>query len=216
MEYIFNTDDFEPAKRFAAWREAICDFYVPVDVQATRPEAYKGFIREAKFGDLGLTDILVSEQRIDRPLQRRPAAQNAPQAVPQSVAQPDAATAPPRRVSTGNLAIQQEDPADDAKPALKIDSYAAFIDQHGVTGLLDQLEAAAVYVIHAEGRPHFSRPQLMRMLDRLDLGPDFSREDGMRGFGTLLRQGKIGKIRRGQFSVLETSRFVPEASKLAR
>ena len=66
MEYIFNTDDFEPAKRFAAWREAICDFYVPVDVQATRPEAYKGFIREAQFGDLGLTDILVSEQRIKR------------------------------------------------------------------------------------------------------------------------------------------------------
>jgi AraC-like DNA-binding protein len=66
MDLVFTTDNIQPAKRYAAWREAICDFYVHVDVNATRPEDYRGFIREAKFGEVVMTDILLSEQRIRR------------------------------------------------------------------------------------------------------------------------------------------------------
>jgi len=66
MDLVFSTDDVVPARRYAAWREAICDVYVHVDVKATHPEDYKGFIREARFGEVVLTDILLSEQRIRR------------------------------------------------------------------------------------------------------------------------------------------------------
>jgi AraC-like DNA-binding protein len=66
MDLVFSTDDLPRAKRYAAWREAICDVYVHVDVKATHPEDYKGFIREARFGEVVLTDILLSEQRIRR------------------------------------------------------------------------------------------------------------------------------------------------------
>ncbi|MBX5454613.1 MAG: helix-turn-helix domain-containing protein [Acidobacteriia bacterium] len=66
MDIIFTTDDYRPKQRYAAWREAICDVYVHVDVRATRPGEYRGFIREAKFGKVVLTDILLSEQRIQR------------------------------------------------------------------------------------------------------------------------------------------------------
>jgi AraC-like DNA-binding protein len=66
MEVVFNTDSIAPAKRYASWRDAICDVYVNVEVAATDPENYKGFIRETRFGDVVLTDILVSEQRINR------------------------------------------------------------------------------------------------------------------------------------------------------
>jgi AraC-like DNA-binding protein len=66
MDLVFSTDALAPAKRYAAWREAICDVYVHVDVKATRPEDYRGFIREARFGEVVLTDILLSEQRIRR------------------------------------------------------------------------------------------------------------------------------------------------------
>lgn len=66
MDKIFSTDDHAPSQRYAAWREAICDVYVHVDVQATRPDTYRGFINETKFGDVVLTDILVSEQTIRR------------------------------------------------------------------------------------------------------------------------------------------------------
>lgn len=66
MELVFSTDDLARAKRYAAWQAAICDFYVHVDVRATQPDNYRGFIREAHFGDVVLTDILLSEQSIRR------------------------------------------------------------------------------------------------------------------------------------------------------
>jgi AraC-like DNA-binding protein len=63
---MFDTQNLPQAERYAAWRDAICDVYVNVDVAATRPEDYRGFIREAKFGEVVMTDILLSEQRIRR------------------------------------------------------------------------------------------------------------------------------------------------------
>ena len=66
VDLVFNTDGIAPAKRYASWRDAICDVYVNVEVSATKPEEYKGFIRESQFGDVVLTDILLSEQRINR------------------------------------------------------------------------------------------------------------------------------------------------------
>lgn len=66
MDLVFQTDDLALAQRYSAWRDAICDVYVHVDVKATDPDNYRGFIREAKFGDVVMTDILLSEQRIRR------------------------------------------------------------------------------------------------------------------------------------------------------
>lgn len=66
MDLVFSTDDYAPSARYAAWRDAICDVYVHVDVKAADPARYRGFIREAKFGEVVLTDILLSEQRIRR------------------------------------------------------------------------------------------------------------------------------------------------------
>lgn len=66
MNLVFSTDDYEPGDRYAAWRDAICDVYVNVDVKARDPGSYRGFIREAEFGEVVLTDILLSEQRIRR------------------------------------------------------------------------------------------------------------------------------------------------------
>ena len=39
----------------------------------------------------------------------------------------------------------------------------------------------------------------------------FTREAGLRSFGQLLRQGKIQKPKRGQFTIPEDTRFNPEA-----
>jgi AraC-like DNA-binding protein len=66
MDTVFDTDTIAPEKRYASWRDAICDVYVNVDVAATDPENYRGFIRETKFGNVALTDIMISEQRINR------------------------------------------------------------------------------------------------------------------------------------------------------
>jgi AraC-like DNA-binding protein len=66
MELIFSTDSLERTKRYAAWRGAICDVYVNVDVNAEQRSDYRGFIREARFGGVTMTDILLSEQKITR------------------------------------------------------------------------------------------------------------------------------------------------------
>ncbi|WP_316161013.1 MULTISPECIES: AraC family transcriptional regulator [unclassified Bradyrhizobium] len=66
MELVFTTESLEPSKRYAAWQGAICDVYVHVDVEAEQRSDYQGFIREARFGVLTMTDVLLSEQRISR------------------------------------------------------------------------------------------------------------------------------------------------------
>jgi AraC-like DNA-binding protein len=66
MELVFSTDQYAPEDRYNAWRSAICDCYVHVDVEATDPDNYNGFIHEKNFGDTVLTDILLSQQTIRR------------------------------------------------------------------------------------------------------------------------------------------------------
>ncbi|MBX6322795.1 MAG: AraC family transcriptional regulator [Rhodospirillaceae bacterium] len=66
MDLIFSTERLAQDKRYAAWRETICDVYVHVDVDTDDPSNYEGFIREAKFGDVTVTDIMLSHQHIAR------------------------------------------------------------------------------------------------------------------------------------------------------
>ena len=74
------------------------------------------------------------------------------------------------------------------------------------------LEAAASYLSFVEGRAQFSRPQLMTKVRQV--GPkDFTREDGLRSFGQLLRAGKINKIKGGRFTVSEEIGFQPDDRK---
>jgi hypothetical protein len=146
--------------------------------------------------------VLVSEQRIDRT--------DAPQRTIQPVR--------PRRMSTGNLALEDdaEDYDDDGANILNTDaSFADFAARVGAADLPDLLEAAAVYCAQVEGRPNFSRPQLLRKLGELPDHADISREEGLRGFGRLLRDGRIVKIRRGQFAVKDGSRYLPEARRIS-
>jgi len=42
------------------------------------------------------------------------------------------------------------------------------------------------------------------------MGEDFSREDGLRAFGQLLREGKILKLEGGRFTVSDSIGFQPE------
>ena len=71
------------------------------------------------------------------------------------------------------------------------------------------LEAAASYLAFVEGREQFSRPQLMNRVREVD--PDgYSREDALRAFGSLLREGKIRKVKGGRFAASDRIGFRPD------
>lgn len=89
--------------------------------------------------------------------------------------------------------------------------FADFAKSAGAEDLSDMLEAAAAFTTHVEGNEVFSRPHLMRVVQQAMPQGSFTREDGLRAFGTLLRQARINKTRGGQFEVTESTRFQPEA-----
>jgi hypothetical protein len=187
--------------------------------------------------------MLVSEQRIDES-DGEPHDDVAAEASPSSDEQGDAGPVRPRRVTRGRLALDLDrgapatvsDGGDMPDPAphgaasagmVKTDEEAAghfadstafadFADRMGAEGLADLLECAAAYTAYVEGRPHFSHPQLMRAVrEGIEGQEDLSREESLRTFGQLLRQGKIRKVSRGQFTISKSSRYTPEARQVA-
>ena len=145
-----------------------------------------------------------------RPLEMRPAPLKL--VAEQRVDLPDVrASAPvrPRRVSLAPLSEEADlDEAPVKGTMTDEDGFAEFARKMGATSLPDLLEAAAAYLVHVEACDAFSRPQLMKKARQGS--PDaLSREDGLRAFGQLLRQGKIEKIRSGRFTASASIGFKP-------
>lgn len=155
--------------------------------QAVRPR--RGMAENARSDAPKVAPLkLVAEQRVDIEDQ-------AEQAEMQRAA---AQAVRPRRVS-----LRDEEDADEVPGG-----FAAFAEERGATRLPDLLEAAASYMSFVEGRKKFSRPQLMNKVRQVE-ELDSSREDRLRSFGQLLREGKIEKVEGGRFAASESIGFKP-------
>lgn len=108
----------------------------------------------------------------------------------------------PRRVSQAELV---SDTLDGPVPSTD-GGFADYAEKVGADNLTELLEAAAAYISDVEGREQFSRPMLMHKLREVD-DSGFSREDGLRSFGQLLRQGKLQKVKGGRFTVTDVTDF---------
>ena len=121
---------------------------------------------------------------------------------------------------TALVAAFADEAGEDAEEAGNIfdDSrgFAEFAERLGAADLSQMLEAAAAYATCVEKREHFTRPFLMKQVEAGRLVEGFTREDGLRGFGTLLREGRIAKVGRGHFMLAGNSSYLAEARKLAR
>lgn len=88
-------------------------------------------------------------------------------------------------------------------------SFAQFAAEMGANGLPELLEAAAAYMSFVEGRAQFSRPQLMNKVRQINTA-GYNREDSLRSFGRLLREGKIEKTGGGRFAASGDIGFRPD------
>ncbi|WP_066704337.1 hypothetical protein [Celeribacter ethanolicus] len=144
--------------------------------------------------------MLVSEQRIDTPKDLPNGANITP--------------VRPRRVSRAALAVQETEALDTVEeisttaPDTGV-TFADFAEAQGAESLTDILEAAAAFSSFVQGRETVTRPQIMH-LAKAAMPEDVPVEERLRSFGQLLRQGKIRKQSRGQFTVADTTRFKPQ------
>ena len=165
--------------------------------------------------------VLVSAQRIDRPATpvmpvrpRRVGGGGAAAAAAVGMALVKNTAAP-----VADASDWDEDEEDSAPESGNIFAeardFGEFAEALGATGLPALLEAAAAYATLVEKREHFTRPLLMRRLTSDEIGAKITREEGLRSFGTLLREGRIEKVRRGQYALPEDSALLAEARRIS-
>ncbi len=171
--------------------------------------------------------VLVSEQRIDRPK----VASTAPiSAVATSAPPAPVMPVRPRRIvaNTGSAAmaepmvdaVAQTDADEDEDENFDADatfadprSFSEFAERLGAEDLPGLLQAAAAYAMEVEEMPSFTRPQLMRQIEAHGEPGDFQREDVLRSFGQLLREGDFVKKRRGHYALQDGASILQKARK---
>ena len=104
--------------------------------------------------------------------------------------------------------------SEDEDEASEEGGFAQFAEEQGAQSLPDLLEAAAAYLSFIEGQEQFSRPQLMNKIRSLKQD-DFNREESLRSFGQLLRDGKIEKAGGGRFAASTEIGFRPDDERAA-
>ncbi|MBN2759552.1 MAG: hypothetical protein JXQ79_03550 [Rhodobacteraceae bacterium] len=159
---------------------------------------------------------MVGERRSERPTSAR-----APLVLvsEQRVDEAPAASGPirPRRVraeQTVETIITEAAKAPIA--AETVAAFKAFADDVDAWLLDDQIEAAAAYSTHILGQDEFSRPDLMAFVLAYNEGKEVSREDMLRGFGTLLREGRLERGTAGNFRLAPASEYDEPARKYAQ
>ncbi len=76
-----------------------------------------------------------------------------------------------------------------------------FANAAGAVSLTDLLEASAAYSTLVNGRPSFSRGEVLDLLDEFSGEEGFSQEARIKTFGSLLRGGRINRVNNGQYEM---------------
>ncbi|MBO9401853.1 hypothetical protein J7412_13590 [Shimia sp. R9_3] len=151
---------------------------------------------------------LVAAQRVDTPAEAEEKSAQPESTAPKKA--PRRIPVRPRRISADQ--VDREEAARAAAPVSSGSSaMSGFLDYAksvGATQLPESVEAAAAYLTYVEGLDRFTRPMLMRMAREVNI-PQFSREEGLRSFGQLLRQQKIDKLAGGRFTANQAINFQP-------
>ncbi|WP_157772651.1 hypothetical protein [Pseudoponticoccus marisrubri] len=178
-----------------AYREDLADVVRPRRPQSGAPRTERPVTEPARPAPLKL----VAEQRVaGAPAEAAPQA-DLPRVTPVR----------PRRVRRATASELPTRDTPTPEPEADGEGFAAYAAEMGATQLPELLEAAAAYMSFVEGRDQFSRPQLMTTVRQAEQ-TESSREDRLRSFGQLLREGKIEKTSGGRFTASPRISFKPD------
>jgi len=157
-------------------------------------------------------DMPKVQRRADEPVEGRAVDLTAP-GVPTRSALANAirSTLKRHRALLGGKSSDTEDQPDLDQIRASSADFQEFAARMGANSLAELLECAAAYTTGVEGKAVFSQSDVIsRVVDPDD--PDgVTREAGLRTFGKLLRQGRIQKLKRGQFTISQSSPYMPES-----
>ena len=176
--------------------------------EAQQSLEYEVEAAEASFEEATQTDIedsAVAEEQTETAEEPEPLVLGQSERIDSAESTPTHSGTPALSLTQSDMVSGDDDSMYTAEPN---ESFREFAERVGAHELSDLLEAAAAYSGQVEGRPEFSRPQIMQHVTS-NSSEEYSREDGLRSFGALLRQGKIQKLKRGTFVLGDSSRFTP-------
>ncbi|MEM0950399.1 MAG: hypothetical protein AAGK37_23620, partial [Pseudomonadota bacterium] len=211
-ERIFDEADYQMGDRESNMRRTAIQ-HLRAAVAATRAEKKAGVDVEETPDDTPYRTDLASVVKPRRPNAASPIAPRSQRPsehraaplklVAEQRVDLDLAPVLPRRVATADLTPMASEDNSSA-------GFTEFAEERGATELSELLEAAAAYMSDVEGREEFSRPMLMSKLKEVQ-NEQYSREDGLRSFGKLLRTGKLRKLKGGRFSVTDETDYRDDA-----
>ncbi|SMR71207.1 hypothetical protein SAMN04488030_0834 [Aliiroseovarius halocynthiae] len=142
--------------------------------------------------------VLISEQQIkQRNPEQTPTTDNARNRV-----------VSPRRVNPGTP--QSSTDADDAEaePSGRIARdelrFATYVQEQNASDTAAYLRAAAAFVTQSTRQPNFSRPEVVYLVTTLDVPGGITRDDALRAFARLLRDGDFIKVAQGSYALAKT------------
>lgn len=170
---------------------ALAEALQPVPRRPARVEATRRSRPEPERAPL----VLVSEQRVDSAAPATPVR--------------------PRRVASAAARTIDLDGLKKASPLSSEDrkAFKDFAEAVDAWLLDEQIEAAAAFKTHLKGQEEFTRVDLMSYVLAYNEGRDVTRDDMLRGFGTLLREGRLQRGEGGAFRLSSASEFDQPARK---
>ena len=181
----------KPEQENVSDQETLAQAIQPVPRRPARPEGTKRSRPEPDRAPL----VLVSEQRVDEAEMSTPVR--------------------PRRVISAAARSIDLDGLKKASPLSAEDrkAFKDFAEAVDAWLLDEQIEAAAAFKTHLKGQQEFTRVDLMSYVLAYNEGRDVTRDDMLRGFGTLLREGRLQRGEGGAFRLSSASEFDQPARK---
>jgi hypothetical protein len=194
--------------RVAASNLALADTVDHPDDQTRDASAQPMRLMPAQRADTDDAEFQIGMAEVSAPTPRKVSSSLAALAARAGLVPPTDAAPAPVALSRDDMDAEDDDgaPMPRAAPvsAKAAANFVDYLEQNQAEQMTHAVELGAAYLLHRHGAADFTRTQLMGMV-RNASEDDMDREDVLRAFGTLLRDGIFQKVARGQYCLTTKS-----------